>query len=202
MPRVSESHRAGRRAEILAAATRLFAANGFHNTSMADVIAGSGLSAGAVYTYFRSKEELIGAVAERALETADGVFETLLADRRAPSPAEAVTVLIEAVTARFAEDPVTGVDLTRIAVQIWSEALRSPDIRNRAADVVLRLRAHFAELARRRQAAGLLSGNATPDQVGAAMLGLVQGYMLQRLLIPSTDAAYYGEGLRELLEAP
>src|SRR3954447_19578969 len=90
MPRVTEQYRASRRAEIVAAAARLFSVNGFHATSMADIISESGLSAGAVYRYFRSKEELIGYVAETALSTADETFDTLLADGGAPSPDEAI----------------------------------------------------------------------------------------------------------------
>ena len=126
MPRVTEEHRAGRRAEILTAAARLFAANGFHATSMADIISESGLSAGAVYRYFRSKEELIAAVAETALSAADEAFDKLLADNAVPSPAQAVTALIGAIAGRIAHDPATGVDLTRIGVQVWAEQSAAP----------------------------------------------------------------------------
>ena len=41
-----------------------FARDGFHQTSMADILRQSGLSAGAVYSYFSGKEEIIAAVAE------------------------------------------------------------------------------------------------------------------------------------------
>ncbi|BEL07125.1 TetR/AcrR family transcriptional regulator [Actinoplanes sichuanensis] len=199
MPRVTETHRAERRAEILAAAARLFADNGFHATSMAGIIAESGLSAGAVYSYFRSKEELIGAVAGLAMSTADEVFGELLARDAVPSPAEVTTAMVEAVTERFIEDSVIGVDMTRLAVQVWAEALRNPDVLARVSHVVVRLRGHCAEVARRWQAAGNLPDSANPDQVGAAMLSLVQGYILQRLLLPETDAPYYVAGIDALL---
>ncbi|MEU8235495.1 TetR/AcrR family transcriptional regulator [Actinoplanes sp. NPDC048967] len=199
MPRVSEQYRTNRRAEILVAAARLFATNGFHNTSMADIIGASGLSAGAVYRYFRSKEELIGAVAEQALSAADEVFAQLLADGATPSPGDVLTAIIEAVNGRIADDPVTGVDFTRIGVQVWAEALRSPELATRAGEVYRRLRGHFAEVARRWQAAGQLGTDAVPQQVGAAMLSLVQGFVLQRLLVADTDTAGYVAGVRALL---
>ena len=63
MPRVSEAHLAARRQQILDAARVCFTRNGFHATSMQDVIAEAGLSVGAVYRYFRSKEELVAAIA-------------------------------------------------------------------------------------------------------------------------------------------
>ncbi|MFC4072578.1 TetR/AcrR family transcriptional regulator [Actinoplanes subglobosus] len=199
MPRVTESHRAERRAEILAAAARLFAENGFHATSMAGIIAGSGLSAGAVYSYFRSKEELIGAVADLAMSTADEVFGELLAGDAVPSPSDVTIAMVQAITERFIHDSVIGVDMTRLAVQVWAEALRNPDVLARVSYVVVRLRGHCAEVARRWQAAGNLPAGTTPDQVGAAMLSLVQGYVLQRLLLPDTDAPYYVAGIQALL---
>jgi AcrR family transcriptional regulator len=197
--RVTDQYRESRRAEIMGTAARLFAANGFHATSMADIIGGSGLSAGAVYRYFRSKEELIASVAEAALSSADETFEGLLADGTTPSPEETVTAVIRTITERVAPDPVLGVDVTKISVQVWSEALRSPHLATRADDVYRRLRGHFAEVARRWQAAGNLPADTDPDQVGAAMLGLVQGFVVQRLLVSDTEAENYLSGVRALL---
>ncbi|MFC7529338.1 TetR/AcrR family transcriptional regulator [Actinoplanes sp. GCM10030250] len=201
MPRVSEEYRAGRRAEIVSAAARLFAANGFHATSMADIITECGLSAGAVYRYFRGKEELIGAVAETALGTADEVFRTMLADGATPSPQDALAKIIRTITDQIVRDPTTGVDLTRVGLQVWAEALRSPQLAARANDVYLQLRGHFAEVARRWQAAGNLPAEAVPEQVGSAMLSLVQGFVLQRLLINDTNPGDYIAGVRWLLPA-
>ncbi|MBO3743161.1 TetR/AcrR family transcriptional regulator [Actinoplanes flavus] len=199
MPRVTDEHRAGRRAEILAAAARVFAVKGFHGASMADLITESGLSAGAVYSYFRSKEELIAAVADLAHATADDVFGALLADRATPSPADAVAAMITAIHERLVDGPLPGVDITRLGVQVWAEALRNPEVYDRAQWVVRRLRGHCAEVARRWQAAGNLPPGADPDQIGAAMLSLLQGYVLQRLLVPSTDPAGYVDGVAHLL---
>jgi AcrR family transcriptional regulator len=201
MPRVSEQYRTTRRTGIIVAAARLFAANGFHNTSMADIISASGLSAGAVYRYFRSKEELIGAVAEQALSAADEAFGHLLADGASPAPEQALATILATIDKRIAADPVTGVDITRIGVQVWAEALRSPELATRADLVYRRLRGHFAEVARRAQAAGHLPGEAVPEQVGAALMSLVQGFVLQRLLVADTDTHGYLAGVRALLGA-
>lgn len=47
-----------RRAELLDFASRRFAANGFHPTSVADIVDGVGVGKGVFYWYFESKEEL------------------------------------------------------------------------------------------------------------------------------------------------
>ena len=65
MPKISDERRAERRAQILDAARRCFHGQGLHATSMADIIKASGLSAGAVYGYFASKEDLVATLAER-----------------------------------------------------------------------------------------------------------------------------------------
>ncbi|MGW9069182.1 helix-turn-helix domain-containing protein, partial [Streptomyces yangpuensis] len=52
MARVSQAHLDARRRQILDGATRCFTRNGFHATSMQDVLKEVDLSAGAVYRYF------------------------------------------------------------------------------------------------------------------------------------------------------
>ena len=64
MPKVTQQYRDARRDQILGAARRCFLRDGFHSTSMQDLFAEAGLSAGAVYRYFASKDEVIVAIAE------------------------------------------------------------------------------------------------------------------------------------------
>ena len=59
MPRVSAQHEQEVRERIVRAATRVFAERGFHRATMQDIVRASGLSVGAIYTYFKSKDELI-----------------------------------------------------------------------------------------------------------------------------------------------
>ena len=50
------------RAELLAAAARVFALKGYDGASIADITSEAGLSTGAVYVHYGSKAELFGAV--------------------------------------------------------------------------------------------------------------------------------------------
>jgi AcrR family transcriptional regulator len=59
MPRVSPQHEQEVRDRIVRAALGVFAERGFHRATMQDVVRASGLSVGAIYTYFRSKSDLI-----------------------------------------------------------------------------------------------------------------------------------------------
>jgi AcrR family transcriptional regulator len=61
---------AATRARILAAAERLFAAGGFDRVSMPDIAAASGITAGAIYRHFASKDALFFEVVKRAVAAA------------------------------------------------------------------------------------------------------------------------------------
>lgn len=59
MPRVSQQHEQEVRDRIVRAALAVFAERGFHRATMQDIVRESGLSVGAIYTYFKSKSDLI-----------------------------------------------------------------------------------------------------------------------------------------------
>ena len=65
MPRVTTAFKEDRRDEILEAAQRCFVRSGFHQTSMQEICAEAGMSAGNLYRYFPSKEAIIAGIAER-----------------------------------------------------------------------------------------------------------------------------------------
>src|SRR5688572_24681526 len=74
------------RAKLVDAAERLFTSQGFHATSVDAVAAEAGYTKGAVYSNFRSKEDLFFALYERRLEERLREFETLM--EAAPSAVE------------------------------------------------------------------------------------------------------------------
>ena len=58
MPKVSPEHEQAVRQRIVDAAIKVFGQYGFERASIQDVVRESGLSVGAVYTYFKGKEDL------------------------------------------------------------------------------------------------------------------------------------------------
>jgi AcrR family transcriptional regulator len=59
---VSKEDKSKRRGEIMAAAKKVFACNGFHATTIAYIAKEAGLAYGSVYWYFDSKDELFHAL--------------------------------------------------------------------------------------------------------------------------------------------
>src|SRR5918996_3551850 len=121
MPRVSQAHLDARRRQILDAARRCFVRNGFHATSMQDVLGEANLSSGAVYRYFGSKDEIIAAIAAEAVAEVAGALDSAF-DADDPPPLD--EVLGAAFLAIRRVDADQG--MARLALQVWSEAVRSP----------------------------------------------------------------------------
>ncbi len=65
MPKVSLEYKENTRDRILGSAKLLFEQKGYHETSMDDIVKTSGLSKGAIYGYFESKEELLGSLHDK-----------------------------------------------------------------------------------------------------------------------------------------
>ncbi|GAB3949978.1 TetR/AcrR family transcriptional regulator [Kribbella albertanoniae] len=197
MPKVTEEHRVARRAQIVAAARSCVIEQGFHKATMADVIAASGLSAGAVYGYFKSKEEIVAAIAEEALSNVDDLFETVLVTDGPLHPVTALEHVMNHIVT-LAERP--GGDVTRVGVQAWSEALRNPAVMEIAGGKYRMLRSRFAEVARRAQADGTIDAGVDPEHVAQVLFGFVPGFILQRLIIGDVTPESYTAGLRALLK--
>jgi AcrR family transcriptional regulator len=195
MPRVSQEHRDQRREQILNAATRCMAREGFHRTSMATIIAESGLSAGAIYGYFKSKNEIIAAIAHRAVQHVRATFVPFL---EAPEPvplSDVVATVLDQVTA-FQESG--AVDVGRIAVQAWSEALRDESVREIVGERYREVRRDLAEITARAQSAGYVDPEADPAVVAQVVYSLFPGFIMQRLVLGDVDPKAWGDALRGL----
>jgi AcrR family transcriptional regulator len=195
MPRVSEAHLAARRRQILDAARACFARNGFHATSMQDVVVESGLSMGAVYRYFKSKDDLIQAIAEEVVGMLVGEIDHLIDARPLPPLTKVLDGVLAVVEAQTGPDGVV-----RMAIQVWGEALRNPRLSDLLARVYPTIRAAFVRLAARARDEGQLPRHTDPEQVGSVLFGLVPGYFLQLILVGDVNRADYLAGLEALLE--
>jgi AcrR family transcriptional regulator len=197
MPKVTVEHRTARRDQIVSAARRCVIEQGFHKTTMADVIRESGLSAGAVYGYFKSKDEIVSAIADQALSTIDELFEGILATDQPLTPLAALEATLEHVV-RIAEQP--GGDVTRVALQAWAEAMHNDAIAGIAKEKYSLLRRHFVAVAKRAQADGTVDPDTDPEYIAQVLFGLIPGFVLQRLLLGDVTPQTFTTGFAALLK--
>jgi AcrR family transcriptional regulator len=176
MPKISQAQRDARQHQILDAALACFSENGFHQTGMADIVKRSGLSHGAVYLYFQSKDDIIEALAvDRHRQ------ETILNAVTDPieDPIAALRALIRAY-AHWLTDP--GAEPTqRVSVNGWSEALRNERVRAGVVKGIDAPRQVITDLIERAQSKGLWDRAVNPDAVARALIALFQGFLLQKV---------------------
>ncbi|WP_040168069.1 TetR/AcrR family transcriptional regulator [Microbacterium gorillae] len=188
MPKVTDEHRAARRGEIIEAALRAFARNGYARTSMADVIAESGLSAGAIYGYFSGKQDLLRAAAERVLgERGRALREA--AEGQAPRPSEVIRSFFTAVSKEVPP---------KILVQLWAEATMDPSIRSTVHEVFERLRGTIREAL---EMWGAQNPGRVPDsadwsaRVALAIASFGPGFILFSAMLDDFDQDAYFDGI-------
>lgn len=189
VPRVSEQHLTARRQQIVEAALRCFAREGFHATSMRDVIRESRLSAGAVYSYFPSKEALIAAAVEPVLAQVTGALDDVLAAREPVDPARIAGLLLERIWSKVVGGEV---DYTRVAVTAWGEALRDRAVATVAEDAYRAIRSRLTDAVRRWRDAGHLPDDADVEALGQVLFAMVTGFVLQHALLDDVEPGRYG----------
>ncbi|NPV75396.1 MAG: TetR/AcrR family transcriptional regulator [Anaerolineae bacterium] len=186
MPKVTEAYLDQRRQQIMNAAYRCFARKGFHQTTMRDIYAEAGLSAGAVYHYFSSKEEIIKASFifdyHRGLPVLQQAAEN-------PDPLDAIARLLDFFYAGLESAADLGAD--RVNIQGWAEALVNPQL---LAPLHESLQAFLGELSktvRRGQTMGVIDPALDPEAVGEVILSSYFGLYLQKAFRPDLDVGKY-----------
>ena len=177
MPRVSAAHEQQVRDRILAAAARVFSEKGYHSSTIADVVRESGLSVGAIYTYFSGKDELIRLACDQI--AARGLEE--LAERLAPArtTAERLTIAIALYVETI--DEYDGAPGQISLVQAWAEADRETGVREMLAGRRERLVGAGRYLISQGVATGELPAWLDVDAVTRGFLALLDGLLLQRI---------------------
>ncbi|WP_216587511.1 TetR/AcrR family transcriptional regulator [Streptomyces brasiliscabiei] len=199
MPRVSQERLDARRRQILDAAARCFARNGFHATSMQDVLKEADLSAGAVYRYFSGKEELIAAIVEEVLGRVREAFEEAAAQSPPPPP----DVLIGAVLRRILhQQPWLGETeeslYPRLMVQVWGETLRNPDLHTILVDGFATVRKPWVRIVEGYQDAGMMRADIPAVSVARTMVALAQGFAAQYALFGDVPIQVVELGVKAL----
>ena len=164
-----------RRARILDAAERCFVRNGFHRTTMQDVAAEAGMSAGNLYRYFPSKEAIQAGLAERDREEIAADFASL-------AEADDFMTAFEALGRKhLVDDPR---EKAVLAVEIWSEATRNPGVAKMCGGMEDEIRGFMRGVFAQAQARGSIAHGIDPDWLVWLMMTVAAGLFKRRALEP------------------
>jgi TetR/AcrR family transcriptional regulator, transcriptional repressor of aconitase len=161
---------------------------------MQDFFEASGLTAGLVYRYFRSKDELIATLAGDALAQLHDAVEEVIGADEPPSIEQVLSRLLRTVDDLDARER-----LPRVAVQVWGEALRNPTVGPIATAGIARLLAALERLVRAEQAAGRLDDRLDPAGAARALFSFLPGFIIQRALDPGLDRAAFEQAALALV---
>jgi AcrR family transcriptional regulator len=173
VPKISPAQEQQRRAQILAAAMACFARQGYHATAMDDVVRESGLSVGAIYSYFASKEDLFLALSDdRAEQTLAFLNEVF----RRPGPmADKSREAVDYFFRLLSDDLIP---LARVNVEFLREAASSERIKERQQRRCESIRHFLCWLLSEAQQRGEVRADVDVPAAAELMLALNEGILL------------------------
>jgi len=194
MPRVTEAYLESRRRQIMDAAVACFAREGFHATTMQDIVAETGMSAGAIYRYFPAKEDIVAAIAaeHHAREAA-----VLAGATQHTAPGDLLRDLARVSLGRLADPQEQR--WRRVTVQLWGEALRDERIMRVVRSGLDEPIEIIAGLLRRGQRDGSVPAGINPESAAQVCVAIFQGLVLQQAWDPGLDIDGYIEAVIALI---
>lgn len=201
MPRITEERREARREQILDAARACLLEHGLEAVSMEMIIARSGLSTGAVYRYFKGKDEIIRAAVAATTGEIGAAVAPILAGASSGPPAELVGKLLAAWVgyAHSGVGAAAGVDRMPAALHGWSYAQTDPELKAAVRATLRGFRERFAPIVRRWQADGVIAADVEPDAVAQLILTISLGFVAQRSLTGDADVRAHADALAALM---
>lgn len=186
------------RRRILDAAIASFARGGFHATSMQAVCAEAGMSPGALYRYFPSKDAIIEAIVERDRQGIPAMLGHLLeAD-------DVVGALVDSATQFLAGN--LQPDGLPIVPELYAEAMRNPSVRAITERCDAEVHGILARVIERGMALGQIDAALDADDAVRLLMALADGMLMRILMEPDArlegSAPMFERAIRTFLAPP
>jgi AcrR family transcriptional regulator len=180
-----------RRRQIMDAAFACFRRRGFHQATMAEICAEAEMSAGALYRYFRSKAEIIGAISEEHRSEGDEAFTRLANEGGVIHALEWVAREFFVKFAQGDGSLIAEIIAEGIRDETMAQTLRNSD----ASSVALCVKALKVA-----QKNGDVDPKLDPEGAAATLFGAIEGIGLRRALMRDHDVEGATQQFRALAE--
>jgi AcrR family transcriptional regulator len=177
VPKIGPDVRAARRGQFIGAARALAAETGLRTFTIDEVCGRAGLSKGAFYVHFSSKQELLHAMLDQEVAQVDQLLDMLSAGEL--PELEKVRSFVRTMVER-AQDPAE----VALRAELWSHVWTDDELRVRMAEAVRIRRVRLAGFA----TAGAESGQLVEvpaNAFGAVLVALVDGLLVHHAVDPS-----------------
>lgn len=185
-----------RRNQILEAALTVFAREGLHEARMEDIARKAGLSKGALYLYYNSKDAVIEALL-RSIFTLELRGLRSLLDDNGP-----VGERLLQITRVFSNEFARLLMAQPLMLEFYALAARRRSVREFMAEALDQYRRQFAALVQQGVERGEFRATINPDEAAMALIALYEGIMLMATMTSQAALWHqYAEGSMQLLLA-
>jgi AcrR family transcriptional regulator len=167
------------RTHILEAALRHFANRGYNAASVDDICAEAGVSKGAFYHHFPSKQALFLELLNEWLDSIDAGFEAARKES-VPTTFMAFTEMLPGIFA-------TADGRLPMFLEFWLQASRDETVWEATIAPYQRYQHYFTTLVEQGQAEGSFRAEIDAPSAAKSIVALAVGLLLQGLLTPDTD---------------
>lgn len=165
---------------ILESAYRLFSLKGYEATSVVDICQAAGVSKGAFYHHFPTKQAVFLELLESWLRGLDVGFQTTR--RETQNIPQAILQM-----ATMAGNILQSADVRlSIMLEFWTQASRDPAIWNTVIAPYRRYQEYFAELIQEGIKEGSFREDIDPQAAARALVSLAVGLLMQAVFDPET----------------
>jgi AcrR family transcriptional regulator len=195
MPKVTVEHLNARRAQIMDAARACFARKGFAQSTIQDICAEAGLSPGAIYRYFKSKNDIVFAIGDEGREA---VLEMIEEMKGRHTALEVLDCIGERFFGLLAEPMADQGMLAH--PELWAETLRNPEMREHTLRSMEAWRNALAALIEKGQEEGVFGREIDPQACAMVLIASFEGLQLQLARNPElVDVHRFYDTMRGLI---
>ena len=183
-PLVPEQYMEARRNQIILAACECFIEKGFHKATMQDVAKAANLSIGAIYNYFKSKDEIIIAAAAADRQQNEQIMREIREEDGTDPLGEALQTYIHVLESMNAHQISLNLDL-------FSESSRNQDLGEQMKLNVQTMFQGINELVKSEQLQDHLNKTLDSESITRVFLSFYFGALLQKVVEPDIDLTRY-----------
>lgn len=164
-----------RKKEILDAARHCFEQKGFHATTMAEICTRADISPGALYRYFSSKEEIIGAMCD------EQQFKSLSILNSAKKSIKSFSDFQKALENIISDivDNHCSKEHGALAAELIAEAMRNEMFARSAADTYIAYQNELSAFLKIGQKLGAVDNRINSDEAAGILMATVDGIVLR-----------------------
>jgi AcrR family transcriptional regulator len=185
--KVTQAHIEARTTDIVEAAERTFAQKGFARATMQEIATEAGLSAGAIYRYFPSKEAIVHAMSEESVKRREALVAQIRAE--GGDTFEILGKLADVFFGKLRDPECRG--SCSLEMELFAEAARNEQVREAMNRGFNSLLAPFIDIVREGQRRGDIAPDVDAESVGRIMIALHDGLAIQLSAGQDVDVEAY-----------